>query len=455
MPPNAPPPSAASAEAPAPFALRGRILRKKNISPKCGPKYLKLAVLGEDDEWSSDVFVPRPTDAVCAPSEFGFLYVDSVVYVQGRFNINERGVTYRRVEKCELVKCAPAVKLIQEVLALPDYCRYAKYLNMEAEELQSLIENSKSKDAVNAIIERITGRPVKSPRKYRPGPVRGEDREALERKEMEGQSNESWKLCQPCRSLHDDIKEASSCDPMSAWDPMSVTLNLPNGSQHSISAHGKLTRVEYLLSKKNRQVSWFVSRIRQFDQTPRRFLDVGGGRGDLAVQLAVHFPEAQVVVVDCNESSVEAGKEYAAKCRVENRIEFITQNFAEYVETYDASSERVNVDCVVALHACGDLSDLALHFASLHDVASFVICPCCYPKRYLAPFVPHWHTLCEEKEINSLSRLVELDDHREVSHRAMAVINSMRKSEFGQESVGLEEYEESISKRNVVLVGSR
>jgi len=71
-------------------------------------------------------------------------------------------------------------------------------------------------------------------------------------------------------------------------------------------------------------------------------------------------------------------------------------------------------------------------------------------------------------EVHTLSRLVELDDHRDVSRRAMLVINSMRQSAFTQVDdtdmksrrkgkkidVNLEEFDSKISKRNIALVGS-
>ena len=58
-----------------------------------------------------------------------------------------------------------------------------------------------------------------------------------------------------------------------------------------------------------------------------------------------------------------------------------------------------------------------------------------------------------------MSRLVELDDHREVSRRAMVVVNSMRRSAFVEQMeqndnnvVKLEEFDDKISKRNIALV---
>jgi len=263
-----------------------------------------------------------------------------------------------------------------------------------------------------------------------------------------------------------------------------------------MSHSGKLTRYEYLETKKNNQAAWFIRRIKQFEKQQHdqqqqqqeqqeqqqqqqqrkkqmRFLDVGGGRGDLAVTIALAYTESTVIVIDSNESSILAGREYAMKCGVNDRVTFLNMNFVDYMKQYevlvqDDNKKQEEVNFVVALHACGDLSDMALHFATIYHT-NFIIAPCCYTKRYLKPFTPYWHTLCTDvNEVHTLSRLVELDDHRDVSRRAMLVINSMRQSAFTQVDdtdmksrrkgkkidVNLEEFDSKISKRNIALVGS-
>lgn len=446
------------------FDICGKILRKKNIRPE----YLKLAILPNGEEKTITVYIPRTEGLVTySPSKLNFLYLNATIHVRGHINSN----SFPHVETCTLLKCAPNIKMIKEVLALPNCTSYASTLSMDWAELQTLVTESKSrKIIVNTIIERLTGQRAKAPPKYRPGRVKQSDLDILKAKEVEGQdaTNSTWTLCHPCQSLNNIMSFERKKEPV---------VNLPNGAADIVSAHGKLTRSEYLETKKNNQTIWFIERIRQFEnelllkeqqqnqeevvQQRMRFLDVGGGRGDLAVQIACHFPTSHVVVVDSNERSVNAGKEYAAKCGVNDRINFVCMDFTEYVEQYHgALSSVVNgddnsfVNFVVALHACGDLSDMALSFAKSNG-CNFIICPCCYPKRYLAPFVPHWHTYCNEKEVSTLSRLVELDDHREVSRRAMVVVNSMRQSAFVDQKdneVKLEEFDDKISKRNIALV---
>jgi hypothetical protein len=142
------------------------------------------------------------------------------------------------------------------------------------------------------------------------------------------------------------------------------------------------------------------------------------------------------------------------------------------------------IDCVVALHTCGDLSDLAMTFAQRSSCA-FVICPCCYTKRYIAPFMPPYlnnqsfwkfpstaepsslsseDPTCTNKESDNsiqtmqkrLHRLAELTERPDISLRAMQLINSMRlyslpKNRYDAYMEQLSEH--SSSSRNLVLVG--
>jgi hypothetical protein len=432
------------------FDLTGHILRKKNVNSN----FIKIAIQQPNHAKSTIVYIPRDDNddsasstVVYNPVDVKFLYLEATIRVKGCIFNNQDGLKHH-VEQCTLIKCAPNVKMIKEILSLPNCISYASMFNMEVQnELQELLTKEKSQKAiVMTIMERLSGK--KKAVTWRPGKIKKKSLEILQQKEAEGNdaSNTTWQLCQPCQSLNDKM----------SFDVRSETIvNLPEGSDDVMSAHGKLTRREYLDTKKNNQTQWFVERIRTFhrkEEDPWRFLDVGGGRGDLAVQIAMNYSNSHVVVVDCNESSIAAGREYAARCNVEHRIDFIHQNFADYCDNY-IKGVSGRVDVIVALHSCGDLSDLALRFAQQHD-CTFVICPCCYPKRYLAPFKPFWHSLCNnEEEVDSLSRMVEMDNEsrNNESRRAMLVINSMRRRAF-EGHVTLEEFSNKISKRNIVLV---
>ena len=462
------------------FEITGKILRRKKISSA-----LLMIAIQDDREKIHHLYVNRNNPPKCNGSpELNIICLEATITVQGNitkskiFIKDEHETEMQMVEKCALVKCAPDAKMIKEVFSLPNFLIHAKSLGAEHDLEKLLAENSQRVVILNLIRRLRTddgdnnsnngdggqpdvlrGKKAKGPR-YRRARLNKDDLDILDNKEAEGQDeaattntdNQRWKICIPCNSLSG----------VAFNNPKKETVvNLPNGAENVASAHGELTRTEYLENKKNNQTMWFIERMRQFKKQPRKILDVGGGRGDLAVQIALNFPDVHVIVVDSNKSSVLAGQEYAVKCNVDSRTEFLCQNFSDYVTTTTTTTEQQNsgnakdnaVDFVVALHACGDLSDMALHFASINQ-CDFIICPCCYPKRYLAPFIPLWHTLCSnQEEINTLARIVELDDWPEESWRAMVVINSMRRSGFDNQNVKLEAFDNKISRRNIALVG--
>ena len=129
--------------------------------------------------------------------------------------------------------------------------------------------------------------------------------------------------------------------------------------------------------KKKPQLQWMLGQIEQvirshpeYGQRPLRLVDVGGGKGNLSNLLAETFGEefVTVQVVDISQSAVRNGKMRAMRRGLGN-IRYDAQD----ATTLDVSG----VDVVVALHACGALSDVALGHAA-REGAGFVICPCCF-----------------------------------------------------------------------------
>ena len=410
------------------FVLRGKILRKKKVIPNL----LRLNIQCDGDEHTTPIHVPLDkSDEIC--NGFNMFYLEATIEVSGYLAKDDVTNEYLKiVDACKLVTCSPNVKMIKDMLSiLPNITSHASCFNMSSDDLEVLLQKPQ-KTTLHEILSNLNGVGKAPPRK-RLARLRYPDMQILQCKEV---GNSGWKLCQPCNTSF-------------LLEPRRQPIaNVPEGAQDSISHHHKLTRGQYLEEKKNNQTFWFVERLKQFKKQPRCFLDVGGGRGDLAVALALAFEDARVIAVDCNKSSIDAGKLYSRQRGVDNRIDFVEMNFSRYVEEYKA--EEHGIDCIVALHACGDLSDMALSLAKSIN-CDFIICPCCYTKRYLAPFIPYWHQYCSEEEVDSLTRLVELDDHREVSRRAMVVINSIRRNAFG-EDVRLEEFDFKISRRNIVIV---
>lgn len=176
--------------------------------------------------------------------------------------------------------------------------------------------------------------------------------------------------------------------------------NLPNSDASAPSAKGSLTRGEYMHGKKEPQVRWVLERLRALVDPGAcksggsleglHVLDIGGGRGDLAVAIAKEMKRqntsSRVTVVDMNAQSLRGGEEYAASVGVSDRISFVESDLATYLEDVqkrkgcDRSRLR---EVVVALHACGDLSDMALQHAK-KSCECFVVVPCCFSK-FLQP----------------------------------------------------------------------
>lgn len=271
---------------------------------------------------------------------------------------------------------------------------------------------------------------------------------------------------------------------------------------------------EYMHGRKQPQIRWLVKKLSTMGSF-QHVLDIGGGRGDLAVLIAQTFPHTLVTVVDANMSSLRQGKAFAKRCgeEVYRRIRFVCARFEasfsfdgvhvlsdadlDELERSSAShnceqstvspsvsdvAEQIpTVDVVVALHACGGLSDLALHYAAINQ-CRFLVCPCCYlktpycmPTCARAPIVPltveSAPSETEYTERLALLRLAE-SDNRACSSRASLIINSQRlnalesilhgqegekgggaidRTNVGSWQVQLSEFPKEYSLRNLVL----
>ena len=75
-------------------------------------------------------------------------------------------------------------------------------------------------------------------------------------------------------------------------EPSLELTALPCEGEHLASARGPLSRAEYLHGKKRPQILWLLQRVARWDPPPRHILDLGGGRGDLALALAQRHPYA-------------------------------------------------------------------------------------------------------------------------------------------------------------------
>ena len=102
---------------------------------------------------------------------------------------------------------------------------------------------------------------------------------------------------------------------------------------------------------------------------PLRILDVGGGKGYLANQLATELgSEVTIQVIDMAPGAIKNG--VMRSKRLQLPVQYTVGDASQ-------ASFHGDIDIVVALHACGALTDVAMGHAAANN-AAFVICPCCF-----------------------------------------------------------------------------
>lgn len=520
--------------------IEGEIVRKKKRYD-----WLVISIKKNDQEPSVDVFMSRNKSPVIdelgrslraysASSEWGdLLYLEAVVCLKGfirRARLIHAVVDAKRgeeekngeflVDEVTVVRCAPnpvPIRIVLEsisrqdgrfppsILLMPSESDQADQHEhqMSAQEEATRILSLKQRQQrlqIARIVRKLQGQKVleKDPR-YRLPRIKQRDLELLDHMEGIGKSEQSsWKLehpVQPAKLVDDEQTEQSISLPLNLPKVDNGVNNLRKAAYEIVSNNGSLTRVEYLKTKKHPQIQFMTSRVQALlknrkERGVTHILDVGGGRGDLATALAITFPKSLITLVDLNESSLQAAREYAGQLGLQDRMYFVHADFSVFAKDPDTFYETSAgsgqqqppppINVVVALHACGDLSDLALAFAQRLS-CPFVVCPCCYTKRYITNgFYPAWwRHLRNQREVDDVSmkidskrvknatddrprtakelgRLAEIQELHDLRKRSMTIINSMRLHSIPTESycVVLEEYDGSSSGRNHVLVGS-
>jgi 2-polyprenyl-3-methyl-5-hydroxy-6-metoxy-1,4-benzoquinol methylase len=218
-------------------------------------------------------------------------------------------------------------------------------------------------------------------------------------------------------------------------------------------------------SKKRPQLEWMGQQIRKVleshpDYGTRKLsiLDIGGGKGSLATYLGQAIHDVQIHVVDICEGAVANGRSKAD--RLQLPVEF---------QIADASSsdvDHIEADVVVALHACGHLSDVALAQA-VHRRAGFVIVPCCFnsnpnlriPKSGRS--VPDWLDLPPD-DWSALKLLAEVQGDIPLASEAIAMVCAVRAEAVTKHlmqdrepvpNISIRSFPIQYSTRNTVLIG--
>ena len=217
-------------------------------------------------------------------------------------------------------------------------------------------------------------------------------------------------------------------------------------------------RLRYIEQKKQPQVQWMCVRILALleemrrrsarngsgDVCTRHIVDVGGGRGDLALAVAAAVPDDCVVcVVDTNAESLHAGRERAKQEHLSHKMKFICDRIENIYRT-------LHCDLVIGLHACGGLSEFALRLA-IEQQASFLVCTCCFNSNPFLAVLTRPECCAEESDavasmcpdpaitknlvpplpvVKAISAIAErkATESPETYHRGMHAINALRLS---------------------------
>jgi len=210
-------------------------------------------------------------------------------------------------------------------------------------------------------------------------------------------------------------------------------------------------------SKKQPQLVWMTNQIRtvimshpDYGKRTLHILDVGGGKGLLANYLGQMLTDIQIHVVDIAEGATRNGAMRAKRLNVP--VDF---------RVVDASNSLdIDADVVVALHACGHLSDVALAHA-VQRGAGFVICPCCFRSNpHLR--IPITRNVVEDwlgvpsQDWNALKLLAEVQGDVLLQSQAMATICAIRANAASLKSgvhVSIKSFPIQYSTRNICIVG--
>jgi len=237
---------------------------------------------------------------------------------------------------------------------------------------------------------------------------------------------------------------------------------------------------------KRPQLEWMKNQIQEVVQThpdykarPLNVLDIGGGRGHLANYLASVLSNntVNVHVVDINSDAVKKGMANAKRRNISVHYTVGDASSAtllnELLGSEKASKQKFDV--VVALHACGALSDVALGYASLNE-AAFVITPCCFRSNPHLLVLSSNHKMVlpsiwqgvDSRDIEVLKQVAELQGDINTARLAMHSICAIRAKAAQRHhilvrqgksnpaldlKVRIKEFPMKFSTRNLCLVG--
>ena len=137
--------------------------------------------------------------------------------------------------------------------------------------------------------------------------------------------------------------------------------------------------------------------------SPTTIVDFGGGSGHLAIPLALLLPHCRIVVVDLSERALDllhekaqhiprahhsqqtANEEpHSLKDPLISHSQIKTCSTIPNLYTFhgpvEAYNDELPVDLGIALHLCGQATDVALRKCAAANARAMVMCPCCVGK---------------------------------------------------------------------------
>jgi hypothetical protein len=200
-------------------------------------------------------------------------------------------------------------------------------------------------------------------------------------------------------------------------------------------------RLKYVDQRKRPQVQWMLNLVQQWmnktneERRTIHVVDIGGGRGYFGIAVAAFFPTTMhVTIVDCNESSLQAGKTSASAAGLVDNIEFVYCDLNDSFQVQELL-ERQDFDLVLGLHCCGGLAEAAVELA-IQCRADFCVSTCCFRSHpelasltRLAEQIRMQSTseeACQYKEDVSLVAALAVTVGGKGQHSAIRAYNSMR-----------------------------
>jgi SAM-dependent methyltransferase len=211
--------------------------------------------------------------------------------------------------------------------------------------------------------------------------------------------------------------------------------------------------------KKRPQLEWMVREITEiikahgdYGKRTLNILDVGGGKGKLANYLAQSL-KVHVHVVDIAQGAINNGAMQSKRLNLTVNYQLADASTTQFLDQ--------PIDIVVALHACGHLSDVSLAHAIQHQ-AGFVICPCCFLSNP-GLRIPGTGETVEEflripsAEWSALKCLAEVQGDFSLSSQAIHEICAVRAEAVSQKvrncEIEIKSFPVQYSTRNLCLVG--